>query len=139
MKVPARFLLCAYLVAALTGATTGFLIGLVGTFPSGFAIFVATGGLVVGSFIGLVALTGVFIALGLSAKLQHHNGMRRLIVSVTAAAVAAAAIHFIYIEMKLLDPLLFVVITFVVSGVVAFVAYPFARSAMVEELAKAAV
>ena len=127
IKLPARFVVMAYLGVAAVGALIGFTICLIAALPSGFAIWLAAGGFVVGAFIGLLALTAGIIAFGLSRRVTDRYAARRSLVSAATGLVTAASIALILFEIKALDPLLYDVMTFIIGSTIAFVAYPFAR------------
>lgn len=78
--MPARLVFAAYGFSAAIGAAAGFVILLVGALPSGFAIWFAAGGLVVGAFIGMLTLTAGIVTLDLSRPLKNQVAVRHLLV-----------------------------------------------------------
>jgi len=111
------------LCAIAAGALVGLIVGFTFAYPSGFALWVAALGAGVGAFAGAMSFFAGLVALQLACRHALTDPVRQMIVVAVSALAATLTVLGICLTTRAIDFAGILVITFVLSAVLALIGY----------------
>ncbi|MBK4347010.1 hypothetical protein [Lacisediminihabitans changchengi] len=109
--------------AIAAGALVGLIVGATFAYPSGFALWLAAIGAGVGAFTGAISFFAGLVAFQLARRRALADPVRQMIVVAVSALAATLTVLGICLTTRAIDFAGILVITFVLSAVLALIGY----------------